>query len=110
MKKATMTAIAAYIENVPELATEYAELRAELNKNAEKAEANRNLYEAARAIVLAHMSKTEPQTIAEIYEAAKADLPSDFSKSKVQYAMLERWSEYVKKHDNGKKAYTYTLA
>ena len=38
MKKNTMTTIAAYIKNVPELANEYAELAAELAKNEVKAQ------------------------------------------------------------------------
>ena len=47
-----MTTIANYIKNVPELAAEYAELQAELDKNAEKAQANRDLYAAAHDVAL----------------------------------------------------------
>lgn len=109
MKKNTMTAIAAYIKNVPELANEYAELAAELAKNEEKAQANRDLYAAAREIVLSHLSDT-PVTAAELYEVCADELPEGFSKSKIQYALRELWAADVVKHDNGKKAFTYTHA
>ena len=104
-----MTAIANYIKNVPELATEYAELRAELDKNAAKAEANRELYAAAHDVVMAHLSDT-PQTVADLFNACESELPENFSKSKVQYAIREYWANEVVKHENGKNPYTYTKA
>lgn len=109
MKKATMTAIANYIQNVPELATEYAELAAELNKNEAKAQANRELYTTAHDIVMAHLS-AEPVTVADLYASCEGELPDNFSKSKVQYALSNYWADEVVKHDNGKKAFTYSRA
>ena len=109
MKKATMTAIANYIKNVPELATEYAELAAELNKNEAKAQANRELYATAHDIVMAHLDAT-PVTVADLYASCEDELPDGFSKSKVQYALSNYWADEVVKHDNGKKAYTYSRA
>lgn len=109
MKKATMTAIANYIQNVPELATEYAELAAELNKNEAKAQANRELYATAHDVVMAHLNAT-PVTVAELYASCEDELPDNFSKSKVQYALSNYWADEVVKHDNGKKAFTYSRA
>lgn len=109
MKKTTMTAIANYIKNVPELATEYAELAAELAKGEAKAQANRELYATAREIVLDKLTD-EPKTVAELYAECEGELPEGFSKSKVQYALRELWSADVVKHDNGKNPFTYTKA
>lgn len=109
MKKNTMTTIAAYIKNVPELANEYAELQAELDKNAAKAQANRDLYATAHDVVMAHLDST-PVTVTELYASCEDELPDGFSKSKIQYALLNYWSDEVVKHDNGKKAFTYTRA
>lgn len=109
MKKNTMTTIAAYIKNVPELSNEYAELAAELAKGEAKAQANRDLYATAREIVLAHLSDT-PLTVGELFDVCEDELPEGFSKSKIQYALLNYWKDEVIKHENGKKAFTYTRA
>jgi len=109
MKKNTMTTIAAYIKNVPELANEYAELQAELDKNAAKAQANRDLYATAHDVVMAHLGST-PVTVTDLFAACESELPEGFSKSKIQYALLNYWSDEVVKHENGKKAFTYTHA
>lgn len=104
-----MTTIAAYIKNVPELANEYAELQAELDKNAAKAQANRDLYATAHDVVMAHLGST-PVTVTDLFAACESELPEGFSKSKIQYALLNYWSDEVVKHENGKKAFTYTHA
>jgi len=109
MKKNTMTTIAAYIKNVPELANEYAELQAELDKNAAKAQANRALYSTAHDVVMAHLTST-PVTVTDLFAACESELPEGFSKSKIQYALLNYWADEVVKHENGKKAFTYSRA
>ena len=96
MKKNVMAAIANYIKNVPELAAEYAELQAELDKNAEKAQANRNLYAAAHDVVIGAMTD-KPVTLAELWETVKDTVPEGMSKSKVQYALRELWAAEVVK-------------
>lgn len=96
MKKNTMTAIANYIKNVPELAAEYAELKAELDKNAEKAQANRELYATAHDAVIGALTD-KPVTLAELWEAVKDTVPEGMSKSKVQYALRELWAAEVVK-------------
>lgn len=104
-----MTTIANYIKNIPELSAEYAELAAELNRGAEKAAANRELYATARDVVLAHMSH-EPMLLADIMEACGDELPEGFSKSKVQYGLTNYWTDAIVKIDNGKSPNTYRLA
>lgn len=96
MKKNTMTTIANYIKNVPELANEYAELKAELDKNAEKAQANRDLYAAAHDVVINALTD-KPVTLAKLWETVKDTVPEKMSKSKVQYALRELWASEVVK-------------
>ena len=96
MKKNTMTTIANYIKNVPELAAEYAELKAELDKNAEKAQANRDLYAAAHEVVIGALTD-KPVTLAELWETVKNTVPEGMTKSKVQYALRELWAAEVVK-------------
>ena len=89
-----MTTIANYIKNVPELAAEYAELQAELDKNAEKAQANRDLYAATHDAVVGALTD-KPVTLAELWEAVKDTVPEGMTKSKVQYALRELWAAEV---------------
>ena len=91
-----MTTIANYIKNVPELAAEYAELQAELNKNAEKAKANRDMYAAAHDVVISALTN-KPVTLAELWEAVKNTVPEGMTKSKVQYGLRELWAAEVVK-------------
>jgi len=94
MKKNTMITIANYIKNVPELAAEYAEVQAELDKGEAKAQANRALYAATHAVVMATLSD-KPMTVAELWEAMKDNAPEGMTKSKVQYALRELWASEV---------------
>lgn len=96
MKKNSLTAIANYIKNVPELAAEYAELQAELDKNAEKAKANRDMYAAAHDVVIGALTD-KPVTLAELWEVVKGTVPEGMTKSKVQYALRELWAAEVVK-------------
>lgn len=92
MKKATMEKIAQYIKSVPELAVESAELAAELAKNEAKANANRAKYDAAEAVVMAHLTNT-PKTVADLYNECKAELPADFTPSQLSYGLTRKWTE-----------------
>lgn len=75
------------VDNLDEIK---AELEAELAKNAEKAQANRELYDATYDIFVNALTDT-PQTIAEIWERIKDEVPSGMTKSKIQYAVREYW-------------------
>ena len=107
MKKATMNTILSLIStfDTPEAEEVRAELNAELNKGAEKAEANRALYEQAKAVVLGALSET-PVTVAELYAEVADALPAGFTKAKVQYALGHYWESEVTKTEG--KVNTYT--
>ena len=110
MTKNTLKSLVAYlngqtIDNLDEIK---ASLEAELAKGEEKAQANRALYAEAHDVVMAHLS-ANPMTVAELYEACKDELPEGFSKSKVQYALLNYWASEVVKANDG-KVNTYAKA
>lgn len=107
MKKNTMNTILSLIATIdtPEAEEVRAELTAELNKGAEKAEANRKLYEQAKEIVLSELGDT-PVTVAELYEAVEDKLPEGFTKAKVQYALGHYWESEVVKHEGKVNSYT----
>ena len=109
MKKSTLQSLVSYLngEVITNLDEIKAELEAELAKNAEKAEANRKVYEEAREIVLGELGET-PATASELYEAVADKLPEGFTKAKVQYALAHYWEAYVVKHEG--KVNTYTKA
>lgn len=81
------------------------EMFAELNKGAEKAAANRALYDAAKEVVLAGLTDT-PVTIAELFEAVADGLPEGFTRSKMQYAINNYWADEVVKHDGRPATYS----
>lgn len=104
-----MIALVSYLNGatVDNLAEIKSELEAELNRNAEKAAANRNLYESAKPIVFEGFRVAGvPITIAELYEEIKGNLPQGFSKSKVQYAVTRLWSDEIAKTEGKTNAYT----
>lgn len=109
MKKSTMIALVSYlngatVDNLDEIK---AELEAELNRNVEKAAANRELYEAAKSIIFEGFRVAgAPVTIAELYEEIKDELPDGFSKSKVQYAVTRLWANEITKVEGKTNAYT----
>lgn len=107
MKKNTMNTILSLIATIdtPEAEEVRAELTAELNRGAEKAQANRKLYDQAKEIVLSELGDT-PVTVAELYEAVEDKLPEGFTKAKVQYALGHYWESEVVKHEGKVNSYT----
>ena len=94
----------ATVDNLDEIK---AELEAELNRNAEKAAANRELYDAAKSVIFEGFRVAgTPITIAELYEEIKDELPDGFSKSKVQYAVTRLWTDEVTKVEGKTNSYT----
>ena len=91
--------------DTPEAEAVRSELKAELSKGAEKAQANRDLYEQAKEIVLSELGET-PATVAELYEAVEDKLPEGFTKAKVQYALGHYWDKDVVKHEGKVNSYT----
>ena len=107
MKKNTMNTILSLIATIDTSEAEAvrSELKAELSKGAEKAQANRELYEQAKEIVLSELGET-PVTVAELYEAVEDKLPEGFTKAKVQYALGHYWDKDVVKHEGKVNSYT----
>ena len=110
MKKSTLKSLVAYLngETVANINEIKAELQAELSKGEEKAKANRDLYAAAHEAVMGVMSD-KPMTVADIFAACEDKLPENFTKAKVQYALLHYWNDEVVKVENGRSAYQYRL-
>ena len=110
MKKSTMQSLVDYLNGatINDLEKIKEELEAELNRNAEKAAANRELYESAKSVIFEGFRVAgTPVTIAELYEEIKDELPQGFSKSKVQYAVTRLWSDEIVKTEG--KTNTYTV-
>ena len=99
MKKATMNAIVNYINTnaVEELYEVRDELVAELNRGAEKAQANRDLYAEAHDIVMEALPTETPVTIGELYDEIADRLPDGMTKGKVQYAITRLWVDEITK-------------
>lgn len=109
MKKATMKSIVSFIDTLSDVPAEMvearAELVAELSKGEAKAQANRDLYETAKPVILGALSET-PVTISELYDEIADALPEGFTKSKVQYAITRMWADEVAKVEGKVNGYT----
>ena len=108
MKKATLTAIYETLKTMdydPEILSE---IETELNRGAEKAQANRELYASAHDVVIeALRTATAPVTIGELYDSVENELPEGMTKGKVQYAVTRMWVDEIAKVEG--KVNTYTL-
>ena len=108
MTKNTLTALVNYLteKNDDYMMDIKAELEKELNRNAEKAQANRELYAEAHDIVMNGLTMIgTPVTVGELYEEVKDELPDGFSKGKVQYALLHYWADEVVKIEGNPNTY-----
>ena len=108
MKKSTLTSIVALLngETVDTEALK-AEVEAELNKGAEKAQANRDLYASAHDVVIeALRTATAPVTIGELYDSIESELPEGMTKGKVQYAVTRLWSDEIVKTEGKVNSYS----
>ena len=112
MKKSTMQSLVNYFAFQNGLPSDVAdavdELKAELNRGAEKAQKNRELYDSVKSIVFEGLRVIgTPVTIADLYEEIKDNLPEGFGKSKVQYAVTRLWADEIAKTEG--KVNTYSL-
>ena len=109
MKKSTMNSILSLIATIdtPEAEMVRAEVTAELNKGAEKAQANRDLYASAHdAVIGALADATAPVPMSELWEAVEGRLPEGMTKGKVQYAVTRLWSDEIVKTEGKVNAYS----
>ena len=107
MKKATMTALVNYLNdmiamNGGEADTEEFivnardEMTAELSKGAEEKARNAELYDSAKAVVMDELALTDKAvTISELYDAVADNLPEGFTKGKLQYAVTRLWKDEI---------------
>ena len=72
------------------------ELEDDFAKQAEKASAKLDTYEAIHDVVMAHLND-KPMTVAEIFAACESELPDGTTKNKVQYGLLNYWKDEVVK-------------
>lgn len=110
MRKTTMNTILTLIADIDNADAQAVrdELNAELAKSAERAQANANVYELAKAVVLNTMEGlTAPVTIGELYNELEGELPEGFTKGKLQYAVTRLWTDSIAKIEG--KVNTYTL-
>ncbi len=111
MKKSTMMSLVSYLngETVTNLDEIKAELEAELNKNAVKAQANRELYAEAHDVVMNGLADAVgPVTVSELYESIADQLPDGFTKGKMQYAMTRYWVDELIADKGSKGATLYS--
>ena len=110
MRKNTIETMISYLNGeTVDTAALRDELTNELKRLNAKADANRAAYDLAHAVVLSVMSE-QPMTVKEIATACGDALPEGFSPSKIQYALLNYWSDEVVKIENAKSANQYRLA
>ena len=77
-------------------------------RKAETAAARAELIAKVAPAIRKVMSET-PMTEKEIFEAAKAELPADFSAIKVRNVLMREMADEVVKTDNGRNPNTYAL-
>ena len=109
MKKNTMNTILSLIATIDTTEAEMvrAEITAELNKGAEKAQANRDLYASAHDVVIEVLATASaPVTMAELWEAVEDNLPQGMTKGKVQYAVTRLWTDEIVKTEGKVNAYS----
>lgn len=111
MRKVSLQSLVSFIDSIDapqEIKVVRDEIVAELAKGAEKAQANRDLYESAHDVVMNGLRMaSSPVTIGELYESIADELPDGFSKGKVQYAITRLWADEVVKTEG--KVNTYSV-
>ena len=111
MRKVSLQSLVSFIDSIDapqDIKDVRDEIVAELNKGAEKAQANRDLYAQAHDVVMnALRSGGKPVTIGELYDEVATELPVGMTKGKVQYAITRLWADEVVKTEG--KVNTYSV-
>ena len=96
MKKTTLNTILSLIATIetPEAEEVRTELTAELNKGAERKQANTDAYEAIHSLIVDNLTST-PVTCTELFADIESDLPAGMTKGKVQYALTHLWQDEI---------------
>lgn len=103
MKKSTMELVLDLVDGMDDenANTVRDEITTELNRGKEKAAANRKTYEDTHDAIVGALGST-PVSVQELYDEIKEDLPTGFSRSKVQYALNHFWEDEVGIDRSGK--------
>ena len=92
MKKASLSAIYSALKGIDFDSEILAEIKGELDKGEAQKAKTAAAYDGIHDIVMKGLGMaTAPVTCAELYESIKADLPSEMTKQKVQYALMHKW-------------------
>lgn len=108
MTKSTLTGIYAYLNGDTTVDVDALRIavEAEMNRNAEKAEANRQLYASAHDAVIENIRGLENVTLAEMWDTVENHVPNGFTKGKLQYAIREYWGDEFEVTDGSPKTYS----
>lgn len=85
-------------------------IKAANEKRKAETKAAREALMTAVLPVLRSVITSTPKTAEQIYNDAKAMLPTDWTVKKVQYALLHELADEVEKVDNGRNSKTYKKA
>lgn len=85
-------------------------IQAAREKRKAETKAAREALMTAVLPVLRSVITSEPKTAEQIFRETESMLPADWSKSKVQYALLHELAGEVEKVENGRNAMTYKKA
>ena len=85
-------------------------IQAAREKRKAETKAAREALMTAVLPVLRSVITSTPKTAEQIYNDAKAMLPEDWNRSKVQYALLHELADEVEKIENGRNSKTYKKA
>lgn len=110
MKTSTILTLNAYLNDGAKLDLTDAlnDLATEAQKYADKANAHKKMYDAAKSVVLGALT-TEPITVAALYEKVKGALPEGFTKAKIQYAFTNYWRDEINiTRGDSKHPHTYS--
>jgi len=105
MKKTTYETVYSFLTtNGFDDAEILAEFEKEINRGAEAKQAKDALYAEAKPIVLGAMDA--PATISEIFDVVEKELPEDFTKGMLQYAITRLWKDDVVKTEGKTNTYS----
>lgn len=97
MKKVTLIAIKDALTGYGYMDSEVlSELNREITRGEDAKAKNAEAYEAIHELVVSNLTET-PCTCGELYEAIASELPTDMTRSKVQYALNHLWQDEIVK-------------
>lgn len=111
MKKSTLEAIRNYLngDDTVDLTIVREEVNNEWERLNAKRVANATMYDEAHEVFCSIMSGKRPMTVKDIFTLGADEWPSDFTSSKLGYAIRNYWKDEIVAVDNGRSANEYSL-